>query len=124
MGLARFVVMLAGVTVLLGCATSVAPSPSAPLATPSAVCLREWDAYLATGSNGVWTTNPDGPMRACGSLREFISGFVARYTGEKPVVGFEGWAEALADSECSSGRFNDTSICKEAGITPTPLPGI
>ena len=63
-------------------------------------------------------------MRACGSLREFIGGFVATYTGEKPVVGYEGWAEALADSECSTGKFSDTLICKEAGITPTPLPGL
>ena len=124
MGTARFLMMVARVGLLVSCAPSVTPSPSAPSATPSVACLREWDSYQATGSNGVWTTNHDGPMRACSSLREFISGFVATYTGPNPFVGPEAWTEALADGECSTGRFSDTLICKEAGVTPTLMPGV
>ncbi len=117
MGLARFVAMVAAAVLLVGCGAT--PSPSA---TPSPACLREWDSYVAAGIDGVWTTSPDGPMRACGSLREFIGGFVTTYHGPKPVVGFEGWARVLAESECSTGNFSETLICKQVGITPTPIP--
>ena len=121
MGPARFVVVVAAAGLLVGCASSATPSPSA---TPSAASLREWDSYVATGTDGVWTAAPDGLMRACGSLREFIGGFVTTYHGPKPVLGYEGWARVLAQSQCSTGNFSDTLICKQVAITPTPMPGL
>ena len=51
-------------------------------------------------------------------------GFVTTYHGPKPVLGYEGWARVLAQSQCSTGNFSDTLICKQVGITPTPMPGL
>jgi hypothetical protein len=116
-------VMIAGLGLLLGCAPSVTPTPSAALATPSADCLTAWRSYLATASGGILATPPDGPMRACHSLDEFIGGYVATYTGESSILGPERFAEALADSECDTGRFSGTLICQEIGITPRTTPG-
>ena len=60
-------------------------------------------------------------MSACHSLDEFVAGYVATYSGEPPAVaGPQGWASSLVGLECTTGKFNDTLICQQFRLTPTP----
>jgi hypothetical protein len=61
-------------------------------------------------------------MRACRSLEEFYAGDKAAHAGELGDID----PKLIAQDFCATGRFNDTPICRQLGITPaagSPMPG-
>ncbi len=120
MGLARFTALIASLGVLAACTASVSPSPSMQSPTPG--CLGAWQAFSAIRTT---SSQPDGPMGACASLDDFVAGYVAVYhPPEDAPYGFVpdpvAIARGLATGECHTGDYNDTPICQELGVTPTP----
>jgi hypothetical protein len=95
------------------CTPLARPAPSTPLATPSAACVEAWQAVLANPSD---QTASDATMHACRSLEEFAAGDEAARAGGTPDVE----PKVIAQSACETGRFSDTPICQQLGITPTP----
>jgi hypothetical protein len=94
------------------CTPLARPAPSTPLATPSAACVEAWQAVLANPSD---QTASDATMHACRSLEEFAAGDEAARAGGTPDVE----PKVIAQSACETGRFSDTPICQQLGITPT-----
>ncbi len=55
-------------------------------------------------------------MRACGSLEDLVQGAQAAHVAGDPAVS----AKLTAEGLCATGRFSETQICGQLGITPPP----
>lgn len=98
---------------LAACVPLARPAPSTPLATPSTACVEAWQAALANPAD---QSASDATMQACRSLEEFAAGDEAARSGG--TLGVE--PKVIAQSACETGRFGDTPICQQLGVTPTP----
>lgn len=55
-------------------------------------------------------------MRVCGSLEDFVEGAQAAHFASDPVS-----TKQIAEGLCATGRFTETPICGQLGITPPPV---
>jgi hypothetical protein len=100
---------------LVACTPTLHPAPPAPPATPSPACVDAWDAMLASPGDRALA---EAPVVACRSLEEFVAAYAATHgaAADDPT------AKLAAQSACETGRFNDTPICRQLGIAPSPTP--
>jgi len=112
--LARLAVSVVVVAVA-ACTPTLRPAASTLSATPSPACVDALRTALASPSD---RSLAEAPIVACRSLEEFVAAYAVTQgaTADDPT------AKLTAQGICETGRFNNTPICRQLGVTPSPGP--
>lgn len=109
--LARLAVTAAAAS-LVACTPTLRPAPSSSPATPSPACVDAWEAALASPGD---RSPAEAPIVACRSLEESAAAYAVMHgtTADDPS------AKLAAQAACETGRYDDTPICRQLGVTPS-----
>lgn len=100
---------------VVACTPTLRLAPSTLPATPSPACVDAWAAALASPDD---RSLAEAPIAACRSLEEFVAAYAVTHGAKADDPA----AKLAAQGACETGRFNDTPICRQLGITPSPTP--